>query len=101
MTMTNTFYKYNFTGENKHTMVMIYDENPCGYFSYYYQDYEGSDVVSKISTNLTSDQLLEWSSILIANLKPVVKGIGYLVEEFEETLENKVEQLKEQENYDD
>jgi hypothetical protein len=93
--MTNTLYKYNFQGENKHTMVMIYDEIPSGYFSYYFQDYEGSDVVSKISTNLSSDDLERWSSTLISNFKSLVGGIDYLIEEFNDTLEEKIIDIKE------
>ncbi len=35
-------YKYNFTGENKHSMLMIYVQlSDIYYFSYYAQDYEG------------------------------------------------------------
>lgn len=78
-------YRYNYTGENKHIMLFVYEETPKGYFSYYYEDYEGSKVISTISTNLKKTEIKKLYDLLLSQLKNEVPD--WLINEFEEKLQ--------------
>ena len=54
---------------NKSTLY-IYDKiSVYKYFSYYYEDYDGEQIISTISTNLSKDEI----NIILENLIVVVK----------------------------
>ena len=45
-------FKYQFTGENKHSMIVLYIEHKDYFLTYFYEDYEGSYVTNVVSSNI-------------------------------------------------